>query len=194
MIFRKWGGGQRPFGTFPKIHQFWRCHPSLTSLLPFSTIQTLNWAVSQFLQCLTLGSWRNRTISQPLQIIDCALLLAFADTTTLPIKVLTVELSSSWAVWWNSLWGQFQQTGAAMSCPLTAVNDSRLERSENRWGWTNSHKFSQKWNFQYFSAVPHPHVGKNFQNILSNKRAFSDKSYILWYNPKLLLSRSGKKW
>ena len=30
MIFRKWGGGQRPFGTFPKIHQFWRRHPSLT--------------------------------------------------------------------------------------------------------------------------------------------------------------------
>ena len=24
------GGGQRPFGTFPKIHQFWRRHPSLT--------------------------------------------------------------------------------------------------------------------------------------------------------------------
>ena len=23
-------GGQRPFGTFPKIHPFWRCHPSLT--------------------------------------------------------------------------------------------------------------------------------------------------------------------
>ena len=24
------GGAQRPFGTFPKIHQFWRHHPSLT--------------------------------------------------------------------------------------------------------------------------------------------------------------------
>ena len=23
------GGDQRPFGTFPKIHHFWRCHPSL---------------------------------------------------------------------------------------------------------------------------------------------------------------------
>ena len=23
------GGDQRPFGTFPKIHQFWRHHPSL---------------------------------------------------------------------------------------------------------------------------------------------------------------------
>ena len=23
------GGGQRPFGNFPKIHQFWRRHPSL---------------------------------------------------------------------------------------------------------------------------------------------------------------------
>ena len=26
------GGGQRPFGTFPKIHQFWRRHPSLIDL------------------------------------------------------------------------------------------------------------------------------------------------------------------
>ena len=26
MIFRKWGGGQRPFGTFPKIHLFWCGH------------------------------------------------------------------------------------------------------------------------------------------------------------------------
>ena len=23
------GGDQRPFGTFPKFHHFWRCHPSL---------------------------------------------------------------------------------------------------------------------------------------------------------------------
>ena len=29
MIFRKWGGGQRPFGTFPKIHPFWMCKASL---------------------------------------------------------------------------------------------------------------------------------------------------------------------
>ena len=29
MIFRKWGGGQRPFRTFPKIHPFWRRHLSL---------------------------------------------------------------------------------------------------------------------------------------------------------------------
>ena len=28
MIFRKWGG-QRPFGTFPKIHLFWRVSASL---------------------------------------------------------------------------------------------------------------------------------------------------------------------
>ena len=35
MIFRKWGGGgQRPFGTFPKIHHFWRCHPSLSHQVP----------------------------------------------------------------------------------------------------------------------------------------------------------------
>ena len=33
MIFQKWGGGgQRPFGTFPKIDQFWRRHPSLIFL------------------------------------------------------------------------------------------------------------------------------------------------------------------
>ena len=33
MIFRKWGGGdQRPFGTFPKIHPFWRCEASLISI------------------------------------------------------------------------------------------------------------------------------------------------------------------
>ena len=32
MIFRKWGGGgQRPFGTFPKIHPFWYGHASLIS-------------------------------------------------------------------------------------------------------------------------------------------------------------------
>ena len=24
------GGGQRPFGIFPKIHLLWRCHQSLT--------------------------------------------------------------------------------------------------------------------------------------------------------------------
>ena len=29
MIFRKWGGGQRPVGTFPKIHPFWSCQASL---------------------------------------------------------------------------------------------------------------------------------------------------------------------
>ena len=30
MIFRKWGGGgQRPFGTFPKIHPFWKGEASL---------------------------------------------------------------------------------------------------------------------------------------------------------------------
>ena len=30
MIFRKWGGGgQRPFGTFPKIHPFWKGQASL---------------------------------------------------------------------------------------------------------------------------------------------------------------------
>ena len=29
MIFRKWGRGQRPFGTFLKIHPFWRRHPTL---------------------------------------------------------------------------------------------------------------------------------------------------------------------
>ena len=27
------GGGQRPFGTFPKIHQFWRRHPSLITTI-----------------------------------------------------------------------------------------------------------------------------------------------------------------
>ena len=26
------GGGQKPFGTFPKIHQFWGPHPSLRKL------------------------------------------------------------------------------------------------------------------------------------------------------------------
>ena len=30
MIFRKWGGGSKPFGTFPKIHQFWWGQASLT--------------------------------------------------------------------------------------------------------------------------------------------------------------------
>ena len=30
IIFRKWGGGQRPFGIFPKIHLFWGHQPSLT--------------------------------------------------------------------------------------------------------------------------------------------------------------------
>ena len=29
------GGGQRPFGTFPKIHQFWRRHPSLRDGWPY---------------------------------------------------------------------------------------------------------------------------------------------------------------
>ena len=27
------GGGQRLFGTFPKIHQFWGWHPSLTIII-----------------------------------------------------------------------------------------------------------------------------------------------------------------
>ena len=34
------GGDQRPFGTFPKIHHFWRCHPSL--ILVQSKIALLN--------------------------------------------------------------------------------------------------------------------------------------------------------
>ena len=29
MIFRRGGGSQRPFGTFPKIYPFWYRHPSL---------------------------------------------------------------------------------------------------------------------------------------------------------------------
>ena len=29
MISQKLGGGQWPFGAFPKIHPFWRHHPSL---------------------------------------------------------------------------------------------------------------------------------------------------------------------
>ena len=29
MIFRKWGGDQRPFGIFPKIHPFWYRHSIL---------------------------------------------------------------------------------------------------------------------------------------------------------------------
>ena len=31
-----WGGGQRPFGTFPKIHPFWWRHPSLSTILIIS--------------------------------------------------------------------------------------------------------------------------------------------------------------
>ena len=34
------GGGQRPFGTFPKNHQFWRRHPSLISWQEFLIIDT----------------------------------------------------------------------------------------------------------------------------------------------------------
>ena len=44
-----------------------------------------------------------------------------------------------------------------MSRPLTAVNDSRLERSENRWGWTNSHKQVK---FPIFLGSPPPMLGK----------------------------------
>ena len=46
------GGGQRPFGTFPKIHQFWRRHPSLRNKEGFKcfyiTRNTLNmiWGIS----------------------------------------------------------------------------------------------------------------------------------------------------
>ena len=28
-VFRKWGGGRRPFGIFPKIHPIWYSHPYL---------------------------------------------------------------------------------------------------------------------------------------------------------------------
>ena len=33
MIFWKWGGDQRPFGTFPKIHPFWEGQVSLSMVL-----------------------------------------------------------------------------------------------------------------------------------------------------------------
>ena len=33
MIFRKWGRGQRPFGTLLKIHPFWRRHPTLMIII-----------------------------------------------------------------------------------------------------------------------------------------------------------------
>ena len=37
--FPKMRGGQRPFGTFPKIHPFWyRRHPSLTSSITWSSM------------------------------------------------------------------------------------------------------------------------------------------------------------
>ena len=31
------GGGQRPFGTFPKIHPFWKGNVSLTKVYAFFT-------------------------------------------------------------------------------------------------------------------------------------------------------------
>ena len=39
--FLKMRGGvdQRPFGTFPKIHQFWRCGASLSDRIPDEHIQ-----------------------------------------------------------------------------------------------------------------------------------------------------------
>ena len=33
------GGDQRPFGTFPKIHPFWRCGASLSDRIPDEHIQ-----------------------------------------------------------------------------------------------------------------------------------------------------------
>ena len=53
MIFRKWwgGGGQRPFGTFPKFHLFWCAHPSLSWILfPVLNLRPVvfaNWLVGR---------------------------------------------------------------------------------------------------------------------------------------------------
>ena len=33
------GGGQRPFGTFPKIYPFWYRHPSLRSKTKYEKVQ-----------------------------------------------------------------------------------------------------------------------------------------------------------
>ena len=40
-IFLKWGGGgQRPFGNFPKLHQFWKPDPSLSGISPLPLLGT----------------------------------------------------------------------------------------------------------------------------------------------------------
>ena len=36
-----------PFGTFPKIHHFWRCHPSLRLILISTSPHSESWSVSQ---------------------------------------------------------------------------------------------------------------------------------------------------
>ena len=44
------GGGQRPFGIFPKVHPFWWCHPSLS--IQSSKQIDQQWELHCVLSCL----------------------------------------------------------------------------------------------------------------------------------------------
>ena len=45
------GGGQRPFGTFPKIHPFWYGEASLTLLHVHTPLHVGTWNGARYLQC-----------------------------------------------------------------------------------------------------------------------------------------------
>ena len=74
MIFRKWGGGdQRPFGTFPKIHPFWKRRPSLTlssehseqcafqCAMLHTALWTEKWALCNVAHCTV--NWEANTVN-----------------------------------------------------------------------------------------------------------------------------------
>ena len=77
------GGGQRPFGTFPKIHQFWRRHPSLTRSSPSHlnlSRETWAWFGVRWLVGILLRFW------------------VYLDSTSLCIGILSCPLTTIMSV------------------------------------------------------------------------------------------------
>ena len=88
MIFRKWGGGagrgQRPFGTFPKIHPFWSCQASLRRAIYAFTCSGANMAENgRFLAPIELELTRRQNEHQ---------ILAWMGILTMPCGIFPWKL------------------------------------------------------------------------------------------------------
>ena len=73
ITFRKWGGGQRPFGTFPKIHPIWKrgaslsCKQKVYSRARYTTLKDDKWKKFQkFWKNISNNVWKLSSSDLPL--------------------------------------------------------------------------------------------------------------------------------